>query len=455
MTQHSNTELKPHVGLDEAGIAEVLQALQEQPEALDALLTPLHPADIADVLESLPRADRRVLLEHIDQEHVGDILAELNDGVREDLLAEMTPREVAQAVEELESDDKADIVQELEGDQQKAVLRILRDKDSKKLATYDPETAGGLMQAEVFAARRTSTVGDVLKQIRKDSGDLPENIGTIFVTTSKNELVGTVSIPRLVKQPLRAKLEDVMREDPLKFTPEAPQKDVVDVFEKYDMHNCAVVDDKNRLLGRITIDDVLDVVLEDREREAYRAAGLDETEDLFAPLHETAWHRFPWLVLNLFTAILASIVIAFFDDAIAQLVALAVLMPIVASMGGNAATQTLTVTVRALSAKQINSKNAWYLLRKEVLVGSLNGLLLALGLAAITGVFYNNWSLAGVILAATVANHLFAALAGYLIPILLKKLGKDPAISAGVLVTTVTDVGGFFVFLGLGAYFLL
>jgi magnesium transporter len=455
VTQEAAHEPKPHIGLDEDGQRRLLDTLRDAPEQLPPLLDPLHPADVADVLESLPRHERRTLVEHLASEVLGDVLAELGEGVRDDVLSTMTPREVAAAVEELDSDDKADIVQELEDEQQLAVQRLLRDRDAKKLATYAPDTAGGLMQTEVFVTRRNATVSDVLKQIRRQSDDLPENIGTIFVTTSKNELVGTIAIPRLVKLSLKAKIGDVMRSEPLRLTPETPQNEVVEVFEKYDIHNCAVVDEKNRLLGRIAIDDVLDVILEERAREAYRAAGLDETEDLFAPLHETARHRLPWLILNLFTAILASVVIALFDDAIAQLVALAVLMPIVASMGGNAATQTLTVTVRALATKQINAKNMFYLLRKEVLVGSLNGLLLALALAAGTGLLYQNWVLAGVILTATLANHLFAALAGYLIPLLLKRLNKDPAISAGVLVTTVTDVGGFFVFLGLGAYLLL
>jgi magnesium transporter len=445
---------RPYTELTEKRYEDILTALEEKPQRLRGLLAPLHPADIADLLERLPQRRRESLVLHIPSNIIGDVLAELEEGAQEHLLSILTPEAVAQAVAELESDDTVDIVQHLEESQAEEAAERL-DKKEKRLLKYDPDSAGGLMQLELLTALPEQKVGDVLRYLRREADALPDNPGTVFIINDKRKLLGTVSLARLVQCPLNVKLSDVMREKPVSIPADMPSTDIANLFEKYDIHNCAVVNRRGQLLGRVTIDDVLDVVLEQHEREMKRAAGLNEKDDLFAPIWSTTSKRLPWLIINLGTAILASLVIALFQDQIQRLVALAVLMPIVASMGGNAGTQTLTVTVRGLATGQITMKNALLLLAKELLVGSLNGTALALLLAAGVVFIYDDWMLALIIAAATIINHVFAAIAGHLIPLTLKKMKHDPAISSGVLVTTVTDVGGFFVFLSLAALFLL
>ncbi|MDD9912739.1 MAG: magnesium transporter [Alphaproteobacteria bacterium] len=451
---------KPHVQLTDSLYEDILQALTAQPERLPALLEPLHPADVADILERLPQRKREVLLSYIPKEQVGDTLIELEEGVKDHLLHVLEPEEVAEAVAELDSDDIADIVQTLEEDHSADFTTAEQVKEgietqNKRLLKYEPHSAGGLMQVEVLTAKPEQKISQVLRYLRNHKEELGDNPGTVFVLNDKRKLLGTISLPRLVQCPLNETLQNVMRKKPITLLATTPEEEVASVFEKYNMHNCAVVNKRGQLLGRITIDDVLDSVLEHHERETKRAAGLSEREDIFAPISATTRQRLPWLIINLFTAILASCVIAIFQNQIEKLVALAVLMPIVASMGGNAATQTMTVVVRGLATGQITAKNAVTLLVKELTVGSLNGILLAFLVALGTYFFYQDIWLGSVIFIATVANHIFAATAGHAIPLLLKKCKYDPAISSGVLVTTVTDVGGFFVFLGLAALLLL
>ena len=439
---------------------DILQAIAEKPERLTGLLTPLHQADIADLIERLTHKQREILVPHIPRSCLGDILAELDEGPQEHLVGILEPEEVVEAVSELESDDVVDIVQHLEeedvNDETAAqIVEIAIDKQEKRLLKYAANTAGGLMQLEVVTATPEQKVSDVLRYLRKNYDDLPEDPGTVFVVNDRRKLLGTVSLHRLVACPLNAQLQTVMRENPITFLPDDPEEDVVKGFEKYNFHNCGVVNKRGHLLGRISVDDVLDTVIETHEREMKRAAGLDEREDLFAPVLKTTSQRLPWLVVNVFTAILASMVIAAFQGQIERMVALAVLMPIVASMGGNAGTQTMTVVVRGLATGQITMQNAVALLIKELTVGSLNGIFLAFFIAVGTMVIYQDVWLGLVIFIATIANHVFAAIAGHGIPLALKKLKYDPAVSSGVLVTTVTDVGGFFVFLGLAALLLL
>jgi len=429
-------------------------------DTVGPLLADVHPADIADFLESLPRAKRDMFTDVLPQEALGDILIEMDDGAQEHMLATMAPDVVKEVMAELESDDAVDIARQLEDSDETVedhaeAKKLLADKQQKRLFEYDEGTAGGMMQLELLTALPEQKVKDVLKYLRTESEDLPSNPGTIFVVNDKRKLLGTVSLSRLVRCPPNKELSEIMRENPLTLQPDMAEADVVNMFEKYDIHNVAVTNKRGALLGRITIDDVLDVVMESHDRQTARAAGVEEGEDIFAPIWTTTSKRLPWLIINLFTAVLASLVIAMFQDDIQRLVALAVLMPIVASMGGNAGTQTMTVAVRGLATGKLTWSNALYLLRKEVSIGGLNGLFLGLLLALGTFMFYQDAALAGVIAAATVANHLFAAFAGHLIPIGLKKMKYDPAISSGVLVTTVTDVGGFFVFLGLAAVVLL
>ncbi|MCP5405759.1 MAG: magnesium transporter [Pseudomonadaceae bacterium] len=446
-------------GFSEAFFESVLDAIEHSPTDLDGLLGNLHEADIADIIERLPRDKRQIVLGHIPFERMGDVIAELEEGVREHVLQLLNPADLKGALEELESDDAADVARSIdemipeheEGEGED----YLADYQHKRLLHYDEDTAGGLMQLEVLTAPPTQTVGETLEFIRKNEAEMPVKPGTIFVVTPQRKLLGTVSISRIVRVPFEAKLQDVMRPDPLFALPEQPHTEIVSIFEKYDIHNLAVVNKRGQLLGRITIDDILDVVLEDTARQQARAVGLNEAEDLFAPVLTTARQRLPWLGINLLTAVAASAVIALFEDSIAKLTTLAVLMPIVASMGGNATTQTQTVIIRALALGQITRQNAVELLKKEFLSGGYVGTLLALLMALGCWLLYGQPMLALVIAVATVANHLFAALGGYFVPMMLKRAGYDPAISTGVLTTTITDVGGFFVFLGLATLLLL
>ena len=447
-------------GLSEELYADVVNAVTSQNiPFLDKVLTDLHEADIADILERLPRDSRLAVVEHVPYDRLGDVIAELEEGAREHVLHLLKPSEVHDVLAELESDDAADVARSfdevLPDNSPDEAEDALVDYQQKRLMHYDPDTAAGLMQLEVVTAAPSQTVEETLAYIRDHEDELPTKPGTIFVVTPQRKLLGTVSLTRLVRVPTEAQLGEIMRVDPLFMLPDQTHTEVISAFEKYDIHNLAVVNKKGQLLGRITIDDVLDEVLADNARQQARAVGLNEDEDLFAPTLETARQRFPWLLVNLVTAIMAASVIALFEDSIAKLTTLAVLMPIVASMGGNATTQTQTVIIRALALGQITRQNAVELLRKEFVSGGYIGTVLAMIMAAGVWLLYGDLKLAGVIAVATIANHVFAALGGYFIPLALKRWGYDPAISTGVLTTTVTDVGGFFVFLGLASLVLM
>lgn len=454
MSYESATEPRNFAPLTQQRYEDVLQAVREDPQQLVKLLANLHPADVADILERLPLKQREALLHAIAKENLPDVISELESGAKEHILSLLPQESVTELLDALESDDAVDVAQILEG-QEEAEPADSLDRHEKRLLKYDPHTAGGLMQLEVLTALPHEKVSDILKYMRRNADELPDNPGTVFVVNERRKLMGTISQTRLVQCPLNARLEDVMRQKPLSLRPETPEDEVVRLFEKYDLSNCAVVNSRGALLGRITIDDVLDAVIEAHESELKRSAGLDAAEDLFAPITITTRHRMPWLIINLFTAIAASLVIALFQSDIERMVALAVLMPIIASMGGNAGTQTMTVAVRGLATGQMTMRNAVSLLWKELTVGSLNGTGLGILLALGTLVIYQDAMLSLVIFLATLANHIFAAISGHLIPIFLKKSGYDPAISSGVLVTTVTDVGGFFAFLGLASLLLL
>jgi magnesium transporter len=423
---------------------------------LEKLVAPLHSSDIADLLERLTPDERQIVFSCLHVDKHPEVLVELSAGVQESMLAKLPTQDVANAIEQMESDDTVDVLQHLDFD--KAAVEEILDsitEEEHELLTWPEDCAGGLMQVEFLTLPKSWTVEKVQGYFREKADDIPDRIRNIFVTNKFGVLLGVVSLSRLMHQPLDKTLAQTMRTDPVTILPETEVSDVVSIFEKYDLQSCAVVDETGAILGRITVDDVLDAVLADRDKSMMRSAGLEEGEDLFAPVIQTTRRRFPWLLVNLFTAISASLVIALFAEQIEQLVALAVLMPIVASMGGNAGSQTLTVTVRGLAMKQITLQNMFRLLKKELFVGGFNGLLLAILVGLGTVIIYGDWMLGAIICGATVANHIFAAIAGNVIPLILEKTGKDPAISAGVLVTTVTDIGGFFTFLGLAALFLL
>lgn len=458
MSTLDHFESIPHQNLTEETYLAILDALATEPRSLERLLANLHPADIADLLERLPRQDRAAILGHIPYEHLGDVVAELDEGVQEHILKMLRPEEVRHAIAELESDDAADMAQMVEDitdENGPDAAELIDDRKAKFLLEYEDDTAGGMMQVEVVTALPNRSVSDVLTYLRDNAEDLPNHPGSVFVVDARRKLLGSISLHRLVKAPLEAGLTSIMRKDPLTVTPETSVEEVIRIFEKYDLHNLPVVSPRMELLGRITIDDVLDAVQAQASHRQSAAVGIDESEDLFSPTIETVRHRLPWLGINLLTAVAAAAVIALFETSIAQLTTLAILMPIVASMGGNATTQTQTVIIRGLALGQITKQNAVALLKKEFMAGGYVGTLLALVMAVAVGLLYSNWMLALVIALATVSNHLIAAVGGWATPLILKKYNYDPAIATGVITTTFTDVGGFFVFLGLASLLLM
>lgn len=432
----------------------VLHALEEDRGRLSLLLSLLHPTGIADLLERLPQKERADVLWRIPQEQLGEVISHLGDDVQEGVLEQLSPAQVGHALSSLESDDIVDIIQNMDEDQADKAMAYFSE-NQRALLEYPEDSAGGIMQLEVISAPAGWTVAQLFSYLRT-LADAPSSskLATIYITDARHKLLGSLSLGRLVRLDTKARLADVMRLDPVVVSPTTPQADVASLFEKYDLISCAVVDENQHLLGQITIDDVLDVLMEQHERQIMQQAGLGESGDLFAPVLKTAWPRLMWLVADLGTELLAAGVVSMFQGTIAKFVALAVMMPIVAGMGGNAGTQSMTVTVRGLSMKHITRENANYLLRKESLVGLINGSVNGFIMLVGTLVVYHDLRLGIAIFLALVANMLFAAAAGNLVPRMIQRMGRDPAIASGVVVTTITDVTGFFVFLGLGTLLL-
>lgn len=439
-------------------VAEVREAVEvSDTQRLEALLDPLHPADIADLLEQIDTRDREALLTLWKGRVDGDILSELSEGVREDVIETLGPVELADAVRDLESDDVVDLVEDLDGDQQEAVLDALDPSDRvavEKALNYPEESAGRLMQVETVRAPEHWTVGETIDFLR-DSNNLPEQFYHVILVTPRMKPVGNVTLGRLLGTPRKTKLTDITEEVFRTIPVDQDEGEVAYAFNQYHLISCPVVDENDRLVGVITIDDAMAVLDEEHEEDILRLAGVGGESELSDSAVETTKQRFPWLAVNLVTAIMASLVISLFEDVIAGLVALAVLMPIVASMGGNAGTQSLTVAVRALATKDLTGSNAWRVIRREITVGLINGLIFAVVMGVIGMVWFGQPMLGVVIAVAMVINLVVAGLAGTGIPIILEKLGVDPALASGAFVTTVTDVVGFFAFLGLAAVVLL
>lgn len=443
----------------------ILECLKlENSKKLELLIPLLHPADCADLLERLEPSQRDIIIPIILLEDLGEVLANLNDAIRASVIKTINVKHLAKALYELETDDIAEVLTDLSQDEQDYILQLIDDIDpnermqvqhTRDILSYPEDSAGRLMKSEVITAPKSWTAQKLLDYLEQESESLPEKINTVFITNRQQELIGSVSMQRLVRANKSSLIKDIMRKDPLAVTVFEEQREVLKAFEKYDLFTCAVIDAENKLTGQITVDDILDIALEQSNEDILHMAGVSEDNDLFLHPSKTAFNRLPWLILNLFTAILASAVIALFEDQIQQVVALAVLMPIIASMGGNAGTQTLAIIIRGLATDQITVKNSIFLLRKELWVGSFNGFLLGSFLAFGTYLFYSDAKLALVIFLATVINHIVSAVGGHSLPIILKKLGKDPAISSGIFLTTLTDVIGFFAFLGLASLILL
>ncbi|MFQ5622545.1 MAG: magnesium transporter [Paracoccaceae bacterium] len=441
--------------------SETVDAVRESVEAgnrerLVTLLGDLHPADIADLLEQIEPDARKRLISLWGDRLDGTVLSELEEGVRDEIL-EYVPHEfLASAVKDLDSDDVVYLVEDLEEPMQNRLLGAL-DKADRAAVTqslaYPEDSAGRMMQREMVAVPPHWTVGDAIDFMRA-SDDLPDLFYDLIVVDPKMHPVGMVPLGRVMSHPRQTPLSDLMTENFRPIPVDQPQEDVAYAFNQYHMVSGPVIDQEGRLVGVITIDDAMDVLEDETEEDMKLLAGLGD-EELSDAVWRTARARFPWLAVNLVTAILASIVIAQFADTIEAIVALAVLMPIVASMGGNAGTQTLTVAVRAIATRDLTPSNAWRIIRREVLVGLGNGLAFAVIIGIIGLLWYGDPMLGVVLGIAMVGNLVVAGLAGILIPIGLDKFGTDPALASGAFVTTVTDVVGFFLFLGLAAVILL
>ena len=423
---------------------------------LTEVLEPLHPADIADIIEQLNTTDRARFIRLYDTEFYGDILSEIDEHIREEVISELKPDVLAEAVRDLESDDVVDIVEDLEEEQKETILDALEEGDRvavQSLLSYPEQSAGRLMQREVVMAPEHWSVGMAIDFLRNDA-NLPEQFYHIVLVDPRLHPVGNVSLGKLMSSKRSVLLREII-EDVFQVIPaDQDEADVAYAFNQYHLISAPVVDMENRVVGVITIDDAMVVLDEELEEDIMLLAGIGDSS-VSDTIIETVRGRLPWLAVNLVTAILASIVIAQFEATIAQFVALAILMPIIASMGGNAATQSLTVAVRAIATKDISSTNIGRVIRREVGVGILTGLIFAVSMGLI-GVFWFGTAMLGVVIAISMLINLVVAnLAGTTIPVILEKLGIDPALASGAFVTTVTDVVGFFAFLSIAGILLL
>ena len=429
-------------------------------ERIEELVLPLHYADVADVIEALGAEDRKLLIEIIRPHFEPETLTRLEQPVRSEVIEQLGTADLAAAIGGLETDDAVEVLEHLDDEVQSQVLEAVSIEDRTLLEeglSWPEDSAGRLMQRELVAVPSFWTVGETIDFLRaaaeRDSDELPEEFYDIFVVDPKHKPVGTIPLSRVLRTKRPVKVSDLMTPEMRLVPVDMDQEEVAFLFRQYDLASAPVVDEAGRLVGVITVDDVLDVIDEEAEEDIMRLGGVVET-DLYRAVLDTTKSRFSWLVVNLGTAIVASIVIGFFEVTIRQIVALAVLMPIVASMGGNAGTQTLTVAVRALAMKELTASNTLRAVGKEVLVGGFNGILFAGLMGIVAWLWFASPAIGLVIAAAMVINLLVAGLAGVVIPLGLERTGVDPAVASGVVLTTVTDVVGFLAFLGLAALFL-
>ena len=421
------------------------------------LLGNLHSAEIADLLESVPHGPREIFWELTDPDDHGEILVQVNDEVRAGLIDEMETGALIAATEDLDADDLADLIKDLPGAVTREVLRAMDKQNRERLVAvlhYPEDTAGGLMNLDMVTVRADVTLDVILRYLRLHI-DIPDTTDSLFVVDRDDNFKGLLSLSALLTNDPDMLVAEVMNSDIAGIPADMPDTEVARMFENHNLVSAPVLGKQGQLIGRITIDDVVDVIREDADHSLLSMAGLDEEDDTFAPVIKSTRRRAVWLGINLFTAFLASWVIGLFQATIEQVVALAVLMPIVASMGGIAGSQTLIIVIRGMALGQIGPSNARWLLYKELAVSALNGIAWAMVVAVISALWFSNPNIGYIIGAALVINLLCAALAGLAIPFILTRLNIDPAHAGTVLLTTVTDVVGFLVFLGLGTIFLL
>ncbi len=447
---------------DQSNVSASLQALQEALETgtmrqLRRTVNALNAAEIADLLESLPPAQREIVWELISTEDEGDVLVELNDEVRATLIGEMDTEELVAATANLELDDLADLIAELPEAVNREVLRSLDVSDRQRLQSvlkYHEDTAGGLMNPDTVTVRADVTVEVVLRYLRM-RGQLPIGMDAVFVVNRSGDYLGSLPLTTLVTADPEATVAKVMDAALPVIDVNMEATLVATLFENYDLILAPVIDDRGKLIGRINVDDVVDVIRDEASHSVLSMAGLDEDDDMFAPIATSARRRSIWLGVNLATAFLAAWVAGLFESTLDQVVMLAILMPVVPSMGGIAGTQTLILITRGLALGQIERANARWLLQKEVGVGVLNALGWAIVVALVTTWWFGTWRVGAVIAMALGISLLFAAISGFLVPVTLKRLGVDPALAGGVVLTTITDVVGLVSFLGIGTLMLV
>ena len=419
------------------------------------LLNDMSSSEIAHALESSPPKQRSIIFSLLKTEEEGDVLFELGEEIQKDLISNISNEELTEAVKELELDEIVDILQNLPEERMKTILSNMSKVDRQRIEmglTFSENTAGGLLNTDVISVRPNNSIKEVLNYLR-DQKELPESTDKIFVVNNDNDYLGELPISKIITTDPVMNVREIMETDIPAIDVNLEDKDVATIFERNDLISSAVVDHKGQLIGRITIDDVIDVIREDADQNLLGMAGV--AEDTFAPPGRAAKSRVFWLAMNLVTAFIAASTINIFQDVIDKIVYLAVLMPIVASMGGVAATQTLTIVLRGLTLEQINTSNIKWLFKRELAVSIINGIVLSTLVAISTYLWFQDYTLAVLIASALVINLISSVIAGILVPLILRNLNQDPAIGGSVVVTTVTDVVGFFSFLGLATIYLI
>lgn len=423
---------------------------------LQRKLEELHSADIAHILEALPLEDRLTVWQLVKADRDGDILLEVSDAVRETLLADMDDHEILAAAREMDADELADLAQELPRDVVHELMETLDAQQRERVRSalsYEEDQVGALMDFEMVTIREDVSLEVVLRYLRRLK-ELPGHTDKLFVVDYDGVLTGVLPVKRLLVNDPEKQVAEVMANDPVSFHPDEDAYDAAQAFERYDLISAPVVDRNGKLIGRLTIDEMVDLIREESEAEVLNMAGLREEEDIFASVWKSVRNRWAWLAINLVTAFVASRVIGLFEGSIEKLVALAALMPIVAGIGGNSGNQTITMIVRAMALDQVGTGNTRRLMRKELGVSLINGLVWGGVIGLVAWLLYGSWSLGLVMTSAMTLNLLLAALMGVLIPMTLVRLGRDPALGSSVMITAVTDSGGFFIFLGLASLFL-
>ena len=426
-------------------------------DELQQFIDDLHPADIADILEALPLEDRLIIWNLVKAEFDGEVLLETSDAVRETLITDMGSKELLAATEQLDADEIADLAPDLPREVIDDVFRSLPIAEREQLReamSYPENAVGALMDFDVITIRENVRLEVVLRYLRR-LDELPDHTDQLFVIDRNEHLKGVLLVSQLLVSDPDIKVSEVMTKEMVTLHPDDNAQQAASAFERYDLVSTSIVDIKGKLQGRVTVNTVIDFIREKADDKERNLAGLSEEEDLFAPILKSVKNRWVWLAINLVTAFIASRVIGLFENSIEQLVALAALMPIIAGIGGNSGNQTITMIVRALALGQINKGSAKKLILKEIGVSAINGIIWGTVVGLFTFVIYQNAALGLIMMLAMALNLLLAALLGVLIPFTLRKLGRDPALGSSVMITAVTDSGGFFIFLGLATIFLL